>query len=316
MSKSNSAFMHGLTAKRSNRQFFAGLTAIAVCLLTASCNPEAVWETSDVHIEISDRMVSAGFVECAFSTNKDAYYFIDCIPYDSTIDLKEKTKQFMTLALDSALVEYFDWRHNLLAEGEANVAPFSSHVLQYGKVNHFFTFLDPGYDYLVYAFVVDPVRMEPVGKLFTHPVHTLLQSAIEVEFEYRIKGYWSYIYPVDTLGNIVQYYPYVAVTCDSLEAVENDYEIPELYMLQRIGYMTDNKYSLEDNIRNGVSVNDNGLFGNGDLMFQEGHTYYTAIVSCDGILGNIVFYKFTWTGEDYEVYFKDEDNLIYGGEDE
>lgn len=303
MSKYNSAFMHGLTT-------------IAVCLLFASCNPEAVWETSDVHIEISDRMVSAGFVECAFSTNKDAYYFIDCVPYDSTLDLKTHAKQFMTLALDSAYVMYLAWRHTLLSAGEANVAPFSSHVLQYGNVDHFFTFLDPNTDYLIYAFVVDPIRMEPVGKLFTLPVHTLDKTAIKVKFDYRIKGYWSYIYPVDTLGNIVQYYPYVTFTFDSLKAVEKGYDVPELYMIEKIMDMIDKKEDMEANVRHGVSVTDNEFLENGDVYFEEGNKYYTAIVGCDGLKGNIVFYKFTWTGEDYEVYFKDEDSLIYGWEDE
>jgi hypothetical protein len=51
-------------------------------------------------------------------------------------------------------------------------------------------------------------------------------------------------------------------------------------------------------------------------LFVEGKTYYTAIVGFDGFIGNNVIYKFTWTGEDFEAYFKDEDSIVDYGEDD
>ena len=49
---------------------------------------------------------------------------------------------------------------------------------------------------------------------------------------------------------------------------------------------------------------------------EEGHTYYTAIAGCDGVVDGGVIYKFRWTGEDFETYFKDEDSIVSYGENE
>ena len=53
-----------------------------------------------------------------------------------------------------------------------------------------------------------------------------------------------------------------------------------------------------------------------DVLFEQGHTYYTAIAGFDGVVGGGVIYKFTWLGEEYEAYLKDEDNIVTYGEDE
>ena len=45
--------------------------------------------------------------------------------------------------------------------------------------------------------------------------------------------------------------------------------------------------------------------------FEEGHTYYTAIVSFDGFIGhNVIIYRFTWTGEEMEAYFKQQQSIV------
>ena len=54
-------------------------------------------------------------------------------------------------------------------------------------------------------------------------------------------------------------------------------------------------------VRYGVHVTKNDGY-NSDEAFQEGHTYYTAITSYDGFMGHNVIYKFTWTGEDCNLY--------------
>ena len=122
---------------------------VAVCILSAlavlspSCNPEAKWETKDVKVDMSVKTVSAGFVECSFSTNKDAYYLIAITEAWENYNPMYNSKQFMQLALDSAYADYLMWRNYLLRDKEFNVAPFASHSLQYGSINHFFTGLVP-----------------------------------------------------------------------------------------------------------------------------------------------------------------------------
>ena len=52
------------------------------------------------------------------------------------------------------------------------------------------------------------------------------------------------------------------------------------------------------------------------IEFEAGHTYYTAIAGWDGIIGQNVIYKFTWTGDNFDKYFRDADSIISDGEDD
>ena len=287
------------------------LSVIAVLLL--SCSPEAPYVTKDVNITMEVKTVSAGFVECSFSTNKDAYYLINIEPVREDYDPMAHQKQFMTLVLDSVNLEYLTWRNWLLKEGEANIAPFASHALSYGPVNRFFTNLDSETSYWVYAFIVDPNQQKPAGKLYLTTVKTTAESVVDVHFEYRVKGYWNYIYPVDSLGNIYSHFPYLTLTRDSQYIADETLNTPQEYFTY---YFLDVMMNDEDDkIRYGVyaELNDGWL---DNVFFEEGHTYYTAIVGFDGFLKNNVLYKFTWTGEDYEAYFRDEDSIADNGEDE
>ena len=303
-----------------------GLAVLCLALiLFAGCNPDAHWETSNVDISMSVQTVSAGYIECSFSTSKDAYYLVSCVPVEEGYDPMTHQKQFMTLALDSANVEYINWRYLLLKEGVTPIAPFASHALQYGKVDYFFTNLTPGTDYWVYAFVVNPETLKPAGKLHMMTLTTTETSVVDVRFEYRVRGLWDYIYPIynDSIndranyGKINSHFPYLAATRDSLEIAywyEQEFEeptLPELYFSDL--FLGISKFNLTDHIRYGVQVvENNGV--NSDIEFEEGHTYYTAIVSFDGFIGNNVIYKFRWTGEDFNAYFTDEDNIVTDGE--
>ena len=42
-------------------------------IMLASCTPEAKWETDDVIVKMNIGTISAGFIECNFSTTKEAY---------------------------------------------------------------------------------------------------------------------------------------------------------------------------------------------------------------------------------------------------
>jgi len=294
----------------------AVLMTAVVTLLVTSCNPEAKWTTKDVTVDIDVFTVSAGYVECSFRPSDDAYYFIACEPARPGLDPLDpsKQKQFMMLALDSAEAEYIAWRYDLLKDGEFNIAPFASHCLQYGAIDHFFTSLAPNTDYWIYAFVVDPEKSEPVGKLFLKSVTTTRTSIVDVHFEYRVQGFWDYIYPLNEDGKINNHFPYLAATADSLTLAEDwDHISPEEYFTDY--FLTISKIDPESNIRYGVQVVKNDGM-NSHVEFEPGHTYYTAIVSFDGFIGNNVIYKFTWTGEDFAATFTDEDSIVSDGEDD
>ena len=281
-------------------------------LLFMSCNPEASWTTKNVTITIEEKMVSAGYVECGFSTDKEAYYLVACEPAKEGIDPMENQKQFMNLALDSADIAYKEWRHDLWEDGEFNVAPFASHSLQYGNINKFFTNLKPGTKYWIYAFVVDPDKITPVGTLYLKTITTPDSSMVDVHFEYRVTGLWDYIYPLNPDGKINNHFPYLAATVDSLTLVEYFEGVPpELYFTTYFERIAD--YNYTDEVRYGVNVVYNDGFSS-QVGFEEGHTYYTAIVSFDGFIGNNVIYRFVWTGEDFQAYFTDEDSIVDDGE--
>ena len=279
----------------------------------SSCNPEAPWSTQDVTIEMSAQNVSAGFIEYSFTPNKEAYYLISCMPANELVDPFNHSKQFMILALDSANTAYIQWRNGLLREGEFNIAPFASHCLQYGPITHFFTNLTPDTDYWVFAFVVNPETLKPVGKLFIETVKTTAESIMDVHFDYRVRGIWDYIYPLDPDDKINSKLPYPASTVDSLNLAEIWGGItPEDYFNKLFTTISE---SPDESIHYGVTVVKNDGSGT-SIPFEVNHTYYTAIVSYDGFMGNNVIYRFHWTGNDYEAYFTDEDNIAIYREDE
>jgi len=282
-------------------------------VLCPSCDPEAPWTTKNVDIKMNVKTVSAGFVECTFSTTKEAYYLINIEPVREGYDPMAHQKQFMNLVLDSVNLEYLIWRNFLLKSGETNIAPFASFALNYGSVNRFFTNLEPETSYWIYAFVVDPDKLQPAGKLFLTTIKTTAESVVDVHFEYRVKGYWDYIYPVDSLGKVYSQFPYLELTVDSQYIADETLTSPEEYFTY---YFLDVMEKNEtDKIRYGVhAVLNDGI--SSEELFVEGKTYYTAIVGFDGFIGNNVIYKFTWTGEDFEAYFKDEDSIVDYGEDD
>lgn len=297
----------------SNRTAISWIRLILLALLPSSfillpsCSSEAPWETSDVTVTMNVNTVSSGFVECTFSTNKDAYYLIAIMePWEDYKPL-ENQKQFMQLALDSAYADYLIWRNGLLRNKEFNVAPFASHSLQYGRINHFFTGLLPYQDYWVFAFPVNPETMQPAGKLVLQKITTSESSSIDIRFDYRVKGEWDYIYPTDTLGHINARYPYIAITEDStVIAQANYYGLSGMkdYFLEWEIYNFE--YPDNANVFYGVKAIENDG-EQSHIRFEEGHTYYTGITGFDGLFKRMTIYKFTWT-KDCDLYFHDTDS--------
>jgi hypothetical protein len=56
----------------------------------------------------------------------------------------------------------------------------------------------------------------------------------------------------------------------------------------------------------GVYAVNNDGFNSGEI-WQEGHTYYTVVSGYDGSFRQTTIYKFVWTGEDCNLYFRDTD---------
>jgi len=279
-----------------------GLLSIILIPLSTSCNPEAKYETKNVEVFMHIDTVSAGFIECSFHTNKDAYFLIAIEEPWTDFNPVYNSKQFMTLALDSAYADYLMWRNYLLRDKEFNVAPFASHSLQYGNVHHFFTGLIPNTDYWVYAFPVDPQTMQPIGALKFENIKTTSTSVFNVHFDYRVKDTWDYIYPLDEKGKIYTRFPYIATTRDSLELAEGGID-PEIYFKV---WAIDN-FALPEiaTVYYGVkAIENDGL--NSYTVFEEGHTYYTCLCGFDGSFKQLTIYKFRWT-KDCEYYFTEKD---------
>jgi len=299
-----------------NKSIIINLKSSIVLFLTillASCNPEAKWETQNVDITIRVESGSAGFVVCEFTTTKEAYYLIAIEQIREGYNPMDHQKQFMSMALDSAYAAYLVWRNDLWHEDEFNVAPFASHSLQYGNEYYTFTGLQPETKYWIYAFVVDPEAMKPAGRLFLDSIETSGFSDYMMQYEYRVKGTWDYTYPMDDYGLIENRFPYLAITCDSLE-LDSANQTPEVYFAQ--WYMDQLAHPQDANILYGVKAVDNNGY-NSRLEFEEGHTYYTTIAGFDGPHNHMVTYKFTWTGKDYQRYFKEDyDALIIDNYDE
>lgn len=280
------------------------LCIVLLSIVLFSCNPEANWVTEDVDINMNIQTVSAAFVQCSFSTTKDAYYLVAIEPAREDIDPMSVQKQFMTLALDSANTEYILWRNSLLKEGEFNIAPFASHALQYGETTRFFTGLWPDTDYWVYAFVVNPSTMQPAGKLHLQTIHTAVENNVNVRFDYRIKGDWDYIYPIDSTGKILTNFPYIATTRDSATIDKEDWLYAALYF--QVWMLDMFLQPANADVYYGVKAICNDGIGS-HTSFEEGKTYYTAIGGFDGSFKQLAVYKFTWT-QDCEFYFRDSDS--------
>ena len=293
------------------------LLPILLCAIFAACNPDAVAYTEGIEITIDVEQVSAGFAQVRFSANKEAYYLISIQPTQEGIDPQKIAKTFMLLSLDSAYADYLYWRNKQLQQHIPFVADFPSHSLQYGNIKHFFTLLRPNTEYWVYAFVVDPNTNKPAGKLFLETITTDSTSRIPVQFEYRIDGYWDYIYPKDSMGEIISTIPWVGETIDSVSIREGGWNSPGEYFFERFKHVYHEDY---ERILYGIYAHENNGVSDGTsaTYFKEGTTYYTAMAALDAPLKfplprNIYnIYRFTWIGETTDTVLVPQNSLPVG----
>lgn len=290
--------------------------AASAVLTLASCNPEAKAVSGmKVNIHILEDIVSSGFMIFHFETSEECYYHVGIVPVEQAPDTTSSAsvRTFMSLMLDQAYADYLYWRSDLLQQGTPYVAEFPTHSLQYGQVDYNFTLLKPNTEYMVYAFAVDAKTNKPDGRLFTYYVRTDPVSFYEemLQFEYRVRGYWDYVYPIGPYGDIMSWVPWAGATIDSLQLLETTFANPEEYFDWLFGaYM---EYMLEDRIHFGIYVHNNDGIGDGssDTYFEDGHTYYTGLALMDGYLSqkSSAIYKFRWQGDDTQLFFTSEQSL-------
>lgn len=298
---------------------WVALSMLFVLVMT-SCNPEAKATSGmKVEIEINPIVISSGFMQFSFIPNKEAYYHVGIVPIKEAPDTTNyrSIKGFMSLMLDRAYADYLYWRADLLSRGVSPVAEFPTHSLQYGTVERNFTLLEPNQSYLVFAFAVDAQTNKPDGRLFTCYINTEEKSAFEdIRFEYRVRGYWDYVYPTYffQMGEgeqIVNYVPWVGATADSTYLRYYGYNSPEAYFTET--FEEYKLYKEETYIHFGIYAHNNNGFGDGTslTLFEKGHTYYTGISLMDGYLSKetLVIYKFRWEGEQTHFLFKNTDQL-------
>lgn len=284
------------------------LLLLGISMIFLACNTKVPYSTSNVEIQIDVTQVSAGFAEVTFSTNTQAYYLMSIQPVKDDVDPQKIAKTFMMLALDSAYVDYLYWRNKQLQQMVPFVADFPSYALQYGTVKHCFTFLEPDTEYWIFAFAVDPNGNKPIGNLFCERIHTEASRDIEMQFEYRVRGSWTYIYPLDSMGNIISTIPWAGELVDSLTIRKLGYERPGLYFFDRLQEIFQRDYS---RVLFGVYVHENTEDNKGYSLsrFEVGKTYYAGMAVLDVPL---VFplsvdaydiYRFTWMGDSTKLYF-------------
>lgn len=286
------------------------LASLLTVLCLTSCDPDAKYYTKKVSIKIEQKRKSLSYVEAEFTTNKEAYYYMNILPDSNTeyVNLMRKNpKQFMSLMIDSAYVEYVEWRYSFLKAGESNVADFASHSLRYGPVKKFFQNLKEGSKYHLFAFAVDAESNKPIGELYTLDVETLTHQAVNIHFNARVSGNWFYIYPLDEKNSVIDYSPYVWSYIDEEFFEEKYKKNPEaflrflLYGDEEEGYVD----ITADISSMGIDVDND----NDRQVLEPGMTCYIIIASLDGGINKITEYKFVYNGPQTEF------ELIYGRDD-
>ena len=292
------------------RAYVVLLAAVGLC----ACDPNAKAYTKRIEIDINVQNISAGFVQVEFSTNREAFYLVSMQPAKEGINPQEIAKTFMLLALDSAYLDYLRWRNEELQNLVPFVADFSSHSLQYGTTNRTFCYLQPDTDYWIFAFGVDPESNKPFGQLFLKTVTTKQKSVLTMDFQYRVRGEWDYVYPKDTTGEIISDVPWIGMTVDSASLRdEGEYRVPGEFFVQ--AFQAYYGIKMDQMIFYGVVAHQN----NGDdggtagTKFEEGHTYYSAFAILDGPISfpppetRYDIYRFTWHGDSTDLFFTHED---------
>ena len=275
------------------------LVFAALLLMLAGCKTESKYHLLGVKFEIEVASVTKGYIHTYFYPSTVAYYVTGCMPVNDNYDPINKSRQFMTLMVDSLYIDYLDWRYDYLRNQEDYIADFASHSLQYGDSEKYFQNLQPDTDYWVYAFVVDPGTKEPFDKLWLTTVRTDSLSTCRAFFETRVQSSYFYMYPRESEGGeILGNVPYTGGIVDALDLMEAfplplDFE-GKLDKYSERAYNLAVDYGILDDITyTGVKqINYAG-------RFKNGHTYYIIIGELQGGIYNRAYFRFVYNSSDY-----------------
>lgn len=275
-------------------------------LLLVACSPEAPYSTDgDTVVKIEVKQIKSGYVCVSFTPDRDAYYLVSIDKVVPGLNPHKMERTFMQLALDSAYMTYVTWRYHQMLNGVPahQVAPFQSHALQYGHTEFYAYYLEPDTEYWIYAFAVNPEANRPTSRLFIHTIRTEGTSSTICRFRYRVKGYWDYVYPLDSLGNLLNDFPYMVGTLDSVEmrrrCIEGGFASPAVFFADSINRVL-KEQDMNSRVLWGIYAHNNDGIGDGtsSTLFEEGHTYYTAMAGVDGQLypgkDQNALFRFTW----------------------
>lgn len=275
-----------------------------VTLCLCSCEPIPLYYSGrHVKIEVDVQTVSSGYIKVSFNPSYPAYYLSGVEKVSDCHNLLKNEEYFMSVVLDSSLVEYAQWRHSHIRDGEQYISDYASHSLNYGESTMRRFLLEPDTDYWVYSFVVDPDSMKADGHLFLQPIHTASESVLgDIRFSYKISASWEYIYPINMdNGEIATDIPWVTGIIDSLDLRRRGYSAPADYFMERFMELSEDGL----NVFTGIHViNNSGIGGGNEPRLENGHTYYRAMGVIDGGLNECHdIYCFRWIGSDTEINY-------------
>ena len=166
-------------------------------VLTGCTDGEAefITEPTTIHIQVLNDKITAGTAQVYVEPEDDrAYFYARAIPADmykpGTMD-----HDYMTLVMDRVYIDYLEWRYWHLIEGETYIASFSSHSLKYGVQTLHVDTLLPYTRYMIYAFCVNPVNMQPMGKFYYDYFTTDSLIHSDLDFQFKLEERALYIMP-------------------------------------------------------------------------------------------------------------------------
>lgn len=181
-----------------------GLMSLMGVLFTACKNyGEAAYitEPTDIALTVLSDHITAGSAQVLIEPMDDrAYYFTRAVPANEYIP-GTMDRDFMMLVMDSVYIHYLLWRYDLLRAGETYIAPFSSHSLKYGVQTIHVDTLAPDTKYMIYAFCVNPVNLQPMGDLYCEYFQTTSITDIHLTFQLELEDEAVYIMPSDDETN-------------------------------------------------------------------------------------------------------------------
>jgi len=309
---------------------FAAACLAVVLPLLESCNynDKAVAYDKDIDLDMQIKQYSTGFAEVSVQASKEAYYYITCQEVtadsyplltsfggdDMIVDVKLSSnlqKGLITQLLAREKEQYNAW-YDSISQTTEHVTDFASYILHYTMGNHYFYHLKPNTLYWLYSFPINPQTFNPIGDLFIKTFRTRTESLYSnIRFNYRVKGYWDYCYPIDPeTGMVVSSVPWVAHTVCVDTVDKTVYPTPAQYFDQVYSNLGEDVV-----IRRGIytHLNDGTGDGTSSTEFESGKTYATAFSIYDGERSRTAYdiYEFTWQGPDTELFFTDQDNTPF-----